>query len=94
MPATDSPLPPDAIDAIISHMNDDHAEAVLGYVHRFGAVPAADAARLVSMDSTHMLIHATVGGTAQTIEIAFDHTLRDAKDARDTLISMARPEKT
>ena len=75
---------------MISHMNDDHAEAVLGYVRRFGALPAADAAKLVAMEPTHMLIQATIGSTTQTIEIAFEHTLRDAKDARDTLISMAR----
>lgn len=91
---TGSPLPPDAVAAMIEHMNDDHADAVLGYVHRFGALPAAQAARLVAIEPTHMLIDATVDGTTRAVEIAFDHTLRDAGDARDTLIAMARPAQS
>jgi putative heme iron utilization protein len=76
---------------MIAHMNDDHADAVLGYVRRFAALPAAEAATLVAIEPTHMVIHATLGGAMRTVEVPFDHELRDAGDARDTLIAMARP---
>jgi len=89
--ANDAKLPPEQIAAMIAHMNDDHADSVLGYVHRFGALPAATSARLVGLETTHMLIEATIDGSAESVRIPFDHPLRDAADARDTLIAMARP---
>jgi putative heme iron utilization protein len=76
--ANDTALPPEQIAAMIAHMNDDHADAVLGYVHHYAGLPAAQVATLVSLDANGML--------------AFDHTLRDSADARDTLIAMARAE--
>jgi putative heme iron utilization protein len=90
--ANDTALPPEQIAAMIAHMNDDHADSVLGYVHRFAALPEATAATLVSLDANGMLVHAMVDGAPQPVAIAFDHTLRDAADARDTLIAMARAE--
>ncbi len=84
------PLPEPAVAAIVTHMNDDHAEAVLAYVHRFGSLPEAQSARLVGIDETGMDIEATTGGLAHPVRIPFDHTLTDAADARDTLIAMAR----
>ena len=79
-----------AVDAIVTHMNEDHADAVLGYVHRFAALPSAEAASLVSIDASDMIIRATTNGSTEIVRIAFDHPLRDADDARDTLIAMAR----
>ena len=90
MSATNLPLPADAIAAMIAHMNDDHADAVLGYVHHSGALPSAESARLVAIEPTHMRIDASVGSTTIAVDIRFDHTLEDAADARDTLIAMAR----
>jgi putative heme iron utilization protein len=90
--ANEVALPPEQIVAMIKHMNDDHADSVLGYVHHFAKLPAATAATLVSMDADGMLVHAVIDGTAQPVTIAFDHTLVDAADARDTLIAMARAE--
>jgi putative heme iron utilization protein len=84
------PLPEAAVAAIVAHMNDDHADAVLAYVHRFGSRPEAESARLVGVDETGMDIEATTGGVAHPVRIAFDHALADAADARDTLIAMAR----
>jgi len=85
-------LAPDAVAAMIAHMNDDHADSVLGYVHHYAQLPAAESATLVSMDANGMLVHAIVDGAVQPVAIAFDHTLQDAADARDTLIAMARAE--
>jgi putative heme iron utilization protein len=88
--AHDEALPPDKIAAMIAHMNDDHADAVLGYVHRYASLPQAQSATLVAIDPDGMLVHATIDGAQQPVAITFDHVLRDADDARDTLIAMAR----
>ena len=93
MPNDEATLPPAAVAAMIAHMNDDHADAVLGYVHRYAALPA-QAATLVSLDATGMLIHATHDDGLHIVTVPFDHVLRDAGDARDTLIAMARPPTT
>jgi putative heme iron utilization protein len=85
-------LPAETVAAMIDHMNADHADAVLGYVHRFAGLAAAEAATLVSLDPTGMVVHATLDGTQRIVSIPFDHVLRDADDARDTLIAMARTD--
>ncbi len=90
--ANDAALPPEQIAAMIAHMNDDHADSVLGYVHHFAKLPAAQSATLVSLDANGMLVHAVIDGATQPIAIPFDHPLQDAADARDTLIAMARAE--
>jgi putative heme iron utilization protein len=90
--ANDATLPPEQVATMIAHMNDDHADAVLGYVHRYAGLPDAKAATLVSLDANGMLVHAVIDGTPELVAITFDHTLRDAADARDTLIAMARAE--
>lgn len=84
------PLDSSAVAAIVAHMNDDHADAVLGYVRRFHAATAADSAELVTLDEHAMLIRVTAAGAQSEVRIAFDHPLADAGDARDTLIAMAR----
>jgi putative heme iron utilization protein len=83
-------LPGETVAAMIAHMNDDHADAVLGYVQHFAALPQAEAATLVALDPTGMVVHATIEGAQRIVSIPFDHVLRDAQDARETLITMAR----
>jgi putative heme iron utilization protein len=90
--ANEVALPPEQIAAMIAHMNDDHADSVLGYVHHYAKLTAAQSATLVALDADGMLVHAVIDGAAQPVAIPFDHTLRDAADARDTLIAMARAE--
>ena len=94
MPKDEATLPPAAVAAMIAHMNEDHADAVLGYVHRYAALPAARAATLMSLDANGMQIQTTHDDALQLITVPFDHVLRDADDARDTLIAMAQPPTT
>ena len=79
--------------SMVAHMNDDHADSVLFYVHRFAALPAARSARLIAIEPEHMSIEATFEGDVRTVEVPFDHVLLDAGDARNTLIAMARASK-
>jgi putative heme iron utilization protein len=68
--ANEVALPPDQIAAMIKHMNDDHADSVLGYVHYYAKLPAAESATLVSMDANGMLVHAVVDGGDTLIAMA------------------------
>lgn len=75
---------------MISHMNDDHADAVVAYARHFGGATEVDEARITAMDRDGMIVTTTSGGASAEIPIAFDHQLVDADDGRDTLIAMYR----
>ncbi len=77
-------------DRICKHMNKDHAEAVLFYATAYGHLPSATAATLNAIDPEGMDLTATVDGQAQTVRIAFDHTLAGAEDAHHTLVAMLK----
>ncbi len=73
-------------------MNEDHADAVAHYARVFGDAPATITASLQSFDAAAMILEVVTERGRQTLRIAFDHALRDADDARVTLIAMARHE--
>lgn len=79
-----------AIAAILQHMNDDHADSVVAYARHFGEMTDVDSATLVGLDADCMRIVAFAGTEKSALVVDFDHPLRDAEDARDTLIAMAR----
>jgi len=71
-------------------MNDDHADSIAAYARTFAGIPEARAATMKSMDETGMDLDVRTDAGAQVARVAFDHTLLDADDAKDTLIRMAR----
>ena len=75
---------------ICSHMNEDHANAVVLYAQAFGGVADATAAEMVSIDAEAMNLKAQVNGEAVPVRIQFDHVLADAEDAHHTLIAMVK----
>ncbi|MFM8661906.1 MAG: DUF2470 domain-containing protein [Cyanobium sp.] len=64
----------------------DHPEAVLAYARRYGAISAAQQARMVAIRPEAMELE--VDGAR--MEVAFDHTLSDSEDAHRTLVAMLR----
>jgi putative heme iron utilization protein len=80
--------PEDAV-SICRHMNDDHADSILGYARDFAGISDANGARMTSIDPSGMDIEIDGAAGPRTVRIAFDHELRDSADARDTLIAMA-----
>jgi putative heme iron utilization protein len=80
------PLTPAVSERICTHMNNDHAEAVLAYAHHYAGLPSAQAARMVEVGPDAMRLE--VDG--QSVEVPFDHTLSDSEDAHRTLIAMLR----
>ncbi|MGB7250570.1 MAG: DUF2470 domain-containing protein [Phormidesmis sp.] len=77
-------------DRICKHMNKDHAEAVLTYAQRYGHQTSATAATLTAIDETGMDLNADVNGEMRPVRVAFDHPLKDANDAHQTLVAMLR----
>ena len=80
------PLTPAVSARICTHMNDDHAEAVVAYAKHYGGVKSPQTARMLRIESDNMLLD--VDGA--TVQIPFDHTLTDSEDAHRTLVAMLR----
>ncbi|NEO56440.1 MAG: DUF2470 domain-containing protein [Okeania sp. SIO3B5] len=79
---------------ICSHMNEDHADAVLLYAQKFGSYSNSTAAKMLSIDAQGMNLTVEVSGESLPIRIEFDHTLKDAEDAHHTLIDMLKLART
>lgn len=75
---------------IVTHMNADHADAILAWVHAFGQQPNAQSARMLSIDAEGTDIHcATPSGDAQ-VRIAFTPPLDTPDSVRGRLIKLSR----
>ena len=85
---------PEISERICSHMNEDHANAVLLYAQNFGSSANATGAKMVSIDPQGMNLTAAVSGESLPIRIEFDHKLKDAEDAHHTLINMVKQART
>lgn len=84
------PLVPAVRDRICSHMNDDHADAVLLYAQVFGGYPQAQQASMVDLDPEGMTLQVALVDQEVPVRIPFDHVLENAEDAHQTLIAMVR----
>lgn len=84
------PLTPAVSDRICAHMNDDHAEAIVLYAKVFGNTHDAEAAKMLSIDTTGMNLNVTRNGEETLLRIEFDHPLQDSEDAHQTLIAMVK----
>jgi putative heme iron utilization protein len=80
------PLTSAVSDRICTHMNDDHAEAVLAYARHYGGVSEARTARMLAVKPEAMRLE--VDGSV--VEVPFDHPLTDSEDAHRTLVAMLR----
>jgi len=78
------------ITMICDHMNEDHADAVLGYARTLAGRTDAASARMTGFDSVGMDLAVETDAGRVALRIPFDHEIRDADDARDTLIALAR----
>ena len=84
------PLSQEVIDNMRKHMNEHHADAVLTLVQKSGNCAVAEAAQVLSIDSQGMDLTAQTSDFVVPIRIQFDHVLKDAEDAKDTIIAMVQ----
>jgi putative heme iron utilization protein len=80
-------LTKDAIANICNEMNEDHADALLRVAHDAGARDATSA-QIADLDKSGINLILRTPAGEQTLYVAFDHMLRDANDARQTLTAM------
>lgn len=82
-------FPADHRDRIVSHMNGDHADAVLNYARHFGGLTDATAARLDDLDQRGMSLTATRPGSVLPLRIDYPAPLAAPADAHHVLVAMA-----
>jgi len=79
----------DVAEAILDHMNQDHADALLSYARFFAGEPA-DEARMVAVDRLGFKLHLRSGERRWSTRIAFPREVTSADESRAALIEMAR----
>lgn len=84
------PFSTEISDRICTHMNEDHASAVVIYAQAFGNKPDATEAQMLAIDATGMDLTAQVNGETFPVRVNFERTLKDAEDAHHTLIEMLK----
>ena len=80
------PITQESSTRICNHMNKDHEEAVKAYAKYYGKIKTFKSAKMISLSekSIHLKID------SETLEIKFDHILKDCSDAHKTLVKMIK----
>ncbi|MEG5136741.1 MULTISPECIES: DUF2470 domain-containing protein [unclassified Microcoleus] len=77
-------------DRICTHMNEDHASAVVLYAQAYGDKPEATSAQMLAIDANGMDLTAQINDETVPVRVKFDRTLADAEDAHHILIDMLK----
>ena len=77
----------------IDHMNDDHSANILDYVHAFGNIKNATAARMDDLTDDKMMITATTPDGDVSWEYTFNPPLGEGNSAHKVLVMMAKEAK-
>ncbi len=92
MSITTDPITPMA-PAVIAHMNNDHADALLDYARNLAGLAWAQAATIVQISRYGLDLHVQGNGQTTTAHIPFDPPLTDAAQLRPTLIALAQESR-
>ena len=84
----DTSLDPAVTERIITHMNADHADAVLLYVQAFAAIENATSARMVSIDLLAMTLEYECPKGPGLARIVFDPPLTGPQEVRARLVAL------
>ncbi len=87
------PITQPVSDRICTHMNDDHADAVLMYAKAHG-VEGAIAAQMLKIEPQSMSLLVQTEEKTLPLQITFDHELQDSEDAHQTLIAMIKTARS
>ena len=79
----------DIAGGIITHMNQDHADALVAYARAFAGVQA-DEAVMVSVDRLGFKLRVTEGDRRHSVRVAFPREVTTAADSRTVLVEMLR----
>jgi hypothetical protein len=80
-------LTPDVVDAVATHMNEDHREDLLVMVA--GQVPGAVAAEVTGLDSQSLRVQVVDGsGTSRHVALPWPEPLTQRSDIRKYVVQM------
>ncbi len=71
---------------ICNHMNRDHNDSIIKYVIHYAEIKEPKVVKMLEINSNYMTIEVDGEG----INIPFEHTLLDSKDAHITLVKMLK----
>jgi hypothetical protein len=80
-------FPPEVVDAVLSHMNDDHADDSLTIVNAF-AEPGATAATMTGLDAEGGEWEATVGDRTVTVRVPWIERATDRAGLRREVVRL------
>ena len=84
------PFPPEAVEQIARHMNEDHAEDNVLIVRGLAGIAAATAARVSGVDEDAMEFAAVVDGIEVPVRIPFGARLTERRQVRTEAARMYR----
>ncbi len=84
------PFPPEVVDQIARHMNDDHAADNVLIVRALGGIPTATAARMSDLDADAMEFKAVVDGIEVPVRVPFSERLTERRQVRAEAVRMYR----
>lgn len=87
--AEPDPIAPDA-EAILEHMNQDHADALPVYCRAFAAVADVTAAQMTSIDRLGFEMSVQTPQATRTVRLAFAQPITSKSDARAALVALLR----
>ena len=86
---TSEPLTPQVSKRICLHMNNDHVEALKDCARHYGKI--SNPKQIKMIDLTPLAMKLKVDDNV--INIPFNHTLKDSRDAHQTLVAMVKSIK-
>ena len=84
------PFPPEVVDQIARHMNDDHADDNVLIVRGLGGATTATKARMSGLDADGMDFAAAVNGVEVPVRIPFSERLTERRQVRAEAVRMYR----
>ncbi len=76
--------------SIVSHMNEDHADAIGLYIQHHAGIEGASDAQMLSIDAEGMDLSFYQGGKQRETRIPFEPPLTDASEVRSRLVEMVK----
>jgi heme iron utilization protein len=87
--ASPDPLAPHAA-GILSHMNEDHAEAVVAYARAFGRLPAATSATMTAVDCYGFELTAATPDGPRAARVAFEQPVATTDEVRKAMVALVK----
>lgn len=87
--AAADPLAPHAA-AIVTHMNDDHADALVAYARAFTRASTADEVQMTGIDRYGFEMSVTTEKGPRPARIAFENAIESPEQARKALVALVK----